>query len=424
MKVNGTAMLTEENAEAETSPGPACTSDAGRVMLLTEIFPPRHGGSGRWFWETYRRLAPSSCIIAAGHCDGDGAFDSRNELPVHRIDLQFPDTGILSCSGLRSYWRVVRELQSMHRRTPIGMLHCGRCITEGWVGWLLRRRIGVPYLCYVHGEDVNLEPGPHACGVMSSRQHRWMARRVLRDASLLIANSENSHRILETKWRVSPSRIRVVHPGVDTARFVPVPQDESLREKFGWSGRLVVLTVGRLQQRKGHDMLIRALPAIRARHPQILYAIVGNGEELRQLQRLVGDLALADCVQFRPSVTDEELVGLYQQCDLFALPNRAIGSDVEGFGMVLLEAQACGKPVIAGRSGGTAEAMSLTSGRLVSCEGGPELADAVAQLLDQPAVRDEMGLAARQWVCERFAWEAVVERMRSAFADAEAAAQR
>ena len=124
-----------------------------------------------------------------------------------------------------------------------------------------------------------------------------------------------------------------------------------MRARLEWTGRRVVLTVGALQKRKGQDMMIRALPAIRQRCPDVLYAIVGEGWERPYLESLVAELSVADLVQFRATPADDELIECYQQCDLFALPNRQVGWDFEGFGIVLLEAQACGKPVVTGQSG-------------------------------------------------------------------------
>jgi phosphatidylinositol alpha-1,6-mannosyltransferase len=170
----------------------------------------------------------------------------------------------------------------------------------------------------------------------------------------------------------------------------------------------VVLTVGRLQKRKGHDMMIRALGAIREAHPEVLYAVAGEGEERGALTALASELGVTGQVQFLGEVRDEELLGCYRQCDLFSLPNRQVGRDVEGFGMVLLEAQACGKPVLAGASGGTAETMQLgQTGRVTPCDEPAPLAAEVIDLLSDADLREQMGRAARVWVADHFDWDAL-----------------
>jgi phosphatidylinositol alpha-1,6-mannosyltransferase len=196
-----------------------------------------------------------------------------------------------------------------------------------------------------------------------------------------------------------------MHPGVDTSQFVPSPPDPSVRDRLGWSNRRVILTVGALQKRKGQDMMIRALPAIRTRCPDVLYAIVGEGWERPYLDRLVAEHGVGDVVQFRGATADAELIECYQQCDLFALPNRQVGWDFEGFGIVLLEAQACGRPVMAGLSGGTSETIQPSeTGLLVSCETPEPIVDAVCPILDDPERGARMGARGRDWVVKRFDW--------------------
>jgi phosphatidylinositol alpha-1,6-mannosyltransferase len=202
-------------------------------------------------------------------------------------------------------------------------------------------------------------------------------------------------------------RIHVLHPGVDTKKFVAAPRNVQWRAQRGWLDRPVVLTVGRLQKRKGHDVMLRALAQIVRAVPDVLYAIVGDGDERASLGDLVDQLGLNRHVQFVGEVKDDELVSCYQQCDLFVLPNREVGGDIEGFGIVLLEAQSCGQAVVAGLSGGTAETMQVPeTGRLVQCDSPDELARVVSELLNDPAQLVVMRARARQWMVRHFDWSA------------------
>ncbi|MBI3463905.1 MAG: glycosyltransferase family 4 protein [Planctomycetes bacterium] len=378
------------------------------TLLITQVFPPQTGGSGRWFWEIYRRLPREKVVVAAGEHPRQAQFDRTHDLRLVRVPLAMREWGLCSVGGLRGYWRALRPLRRVVRAAGIQRVHCARCIPEGWIARWLKWRYGLPYVCYVHGED--------ATSARASRELCWMMRQALRGADYVIANSRNTVRILREEWDAPEGRIRLLHPGVDTERFVPAATDQSLRARLGWGRRRVVLTVGRLQKRKGHDRMIRALPAIRQVIPDVLYAIVGDGDERESLTRQVAQARLQGHVQFLGEQGDEVLIQCYQQCDLFVLPNRQVGNDIEGFGMVLLEAQACGKPVLAGASGGTAETMQVPqTGWVMPCEEPESLAEAVVNLLRDETRRWEMGKAARQWVVQHFDWSVLSRQARRLF---------
>ena len=323
--------------------------DFAKTLVITENFPPKTGGSGRWFWEIYRRLPRAAFLIAAGEDPRQEEFDQTHDLQLVRLPLALQSWGVRQPRVLRGYWRALRLLGHVALSQQVSMVHCGRCLPEGLMALAQKVWRGIPYACYAHGEEMNY--------AATSRELSWLVRRVLRGAELVIANSRNTARLLRETWNLPEPRVELLHPGVDTSRFVPADRDAVVRRELGWADRPVVLTVGRLQQRKGHDRMIQALARLKQVLPTILYVIVGDGEERRTLQELAAATCVEQHVQFLGEVDDDQLVRCYQQCDLFILPNRQVGADIEGFGMVLLEAQACGKPVVAGTSGGTTETM-------------------------------------------------------------------
>lgn len=354
--------------------------------------------------------------MAASEVPGQEAVDRAADLRVVRLPLALREWGVHSPAAAWAYGRAVRGLLGLIRRERVGVVHCGRPLPEGLMALMLRLLTGTPYLCYVHGEEMNI--------AASSRELAWLARRVLGRAELVIGNSRNTETILRRDWRLSPGRLRVLHPGVDTRRFVPAPRDAEMRARLGWANRRVVLTVGRLQRRKGHDHLIRALPAIRKHVPDVLYAIVGDGEERTALEELARREGVADAVQFLGELDDAMLVRCYQQCDLFVLPNRAVDGDIEGFGIVLLEAQACGKPVVAGGSGGTAETMRVgETGEIADCSTVEPLVETLSGLLVDSERRNRMGEAGRAWVVERFDWGVLSGQARQIFMEVRRAAR-
>ncbi len=273
-----------------------------------------------------------------------------------RIDLHFPETGGLNCAGAWHYRQVLKSIRCHKATKGIQQVHAARVLPEGWIAWLWRMRGGPRYWCFAHGEEINLEGIAHG-GVMSSGQHRRMAQLVFRGCEGVIANSQNTARMLREQWHLPERKVHVAHPGVDASYFLPPSDAAAIRQKLGWQDRQVILTVGRLQRRKGQHLMLQALPQIISRFPHVLYVIVGDGGEFDALKTQAAELGIEKHVQWVGGLGDAGLRDVYQGCDVFVLPNCQIGSDVEGFGMVLLEAAACGKPTITGNTGGTKEAV-------------------------------------------------------------------
>jgi phosphatidylinositol alpha-1,6-mannosyltransferase len=379
-----------------------------KTLLLTEIFPPTVGGSSRLFWEIASRLPPKRYLIAAADVPGAAEFDRTHSLAVVRLPMAIDDRGLRRFASLKYYLRTAWRVRRLVKEHNVGLLICGRNLPEGFVGLLAHRLCGVPFAFFNHGEDIGVS--------RTSREMTWMTRRVMRRAVAALGNSFNTRRMLIEDWGYPAEKVHVIQPGVDARKFVPAPPDEQFRTQMGWAGRRVLLTVGRLQKRKGHDTVIRALPAVRAKVPDVLYAIIGTGEENVSLRALAAECGVADAVQFLGGVSDEVMTRCYQQCDLFVLANRTVGADIEGFGMVLLEAQACGKAVVAGDSGGTGETMSVPdTGRIVNCDGPEKLAGVLAELLNDPAELAAMGRRGRAWVEGRFDWPQVAAHAATVF---------
>lgn len=368
-----------------------------KVLLLSEIFPPVKGGSGRWFWEVYKRFPEDSVVVAAADSDTAGDFDKSSSLKTFRLPLSSVSWGLRSVTGLNFYWRIFRLVRKIIKQENIGVIHCGRCLPEGFIGYLINKTMGIPYICFVHGEDVET--------ASTSRELCWLIKRSLGSASYLISNSQNTAKILLDNWNTMPSKTKVIHPGVDANRFIPDNYNSEVRYELGWKDRPVILTVGRLQERKGHDMMIKALPIIREQIPNVLYAIVGDGEQRPILDRLVNELDLSYHVLFMSEISDEKIIKCYQQCDVFILPNRTVGRDIEGFGMVLVEAQSCGKPVIAGDSGGTAETMIVgESGVVIDCTSVSTIVDNIVPILNDKDLANRMGEKGQRYVKENLDW--------------------
>jgi phosphatidylinositol alpha-1,6-mannosyltransferase len=200
---------------------------------------------------------------------------------------------------------------------------------------------------------------------------------------------------------------------VDTERFSPAVDGGAIRRRLAPGGELLLLSVGRLQRRKGHDLAIQAVAAIRDRYP-LRYVIAGDGDERRRLEDLARSLGVLDVVTFAGAVPPDELPQYFAAADVFLLPNRVDSGDVEGFGIVFLEASSTGTPVIGGNNGGVPEAVaSGETGWLVSGVDVDELAQAIGGLAADAGLRARLGAAGRERVLRSFTWQRAAQSVAS-----------
>lgn len=381
---------------------------AQKLLLISEIFPPAVGGSGRWLSELYARVGVSRLVITDSLPTEFWGYQDPDY--VERLPMVLPDTGALSVRGGLGYFRLARRVRSSLQGSVITRAQAARVVPEGWLLLMLKKIWAInDFEVFAHGEEVNLDSASDG-GVMSSRQHRWMARLVFKNCSRVIANSRNTAKILSDQWRIPECKIVVLNPAIDTTVYKPAEDIGSIKSKLDWQDNFVVLTVGRLQKRKGHDAVIAAVQRLRRTIPGFKYVIAGSGEEYGQLSRLVKEMNLQDVVQFERDLTDSELIEHYQACDVFVLANRQVGADIEGFGIVLLEAAACGKPTITGRSGGTGEAIEDgVTGFTIDATDPEVIAETIERLHQSPSTMLRLSQAGRIRAEEQFDWSNVVK---------------
>jgi phosphatidylinositol alpha-1,6-mannosyltransferase len=363
------------------------------VLLLADLFPPAVGGSPVLFEAIYSRLKRTRVTVLSDTWSG-APPPPHPSLRVIRRPIHNQGWGVLNPRSLGTYLRMVREI----RRTGVdGIVHCASVMPEGFAGWMNQRLGGHPYVCWSHGEDVVI--------VGRSRELSFLANRVYRGAAANIVNSRNTGRLLEQRG-IPSSRIHVVHPGVDVLRFRPDVDGSAVRARYAGPGELLLLSVGRLQRRKGHDLAIEAVAQLGTSLP-VHYVIVGDGQERPTLEALAARLGVSSRVHFVGEAPDADLPAFYAACDLFLMPNRVDDDgDIEGFGIVFLEAAASGRPAIGGRSGGVSEAIvDGQTGVLVSGTDPVELAEVIRGLAQSPDARRSMGEAGRARAVDAFTWD-------------------
>ncbi len=391
-------------------------------ILLCQRFLPEQGGSIRWMYEVYRRWPTAVDVVThdyynhppgtpefphkpARPAEGDHVTDAM--LRMDRRDIFMRDWGIESPGRLLRYLRMTHAVRQRlaNQRGGVVRVHAIHAVPEVVSLLPLKRLYGrkLRVLCYVHGEEVT------AC--RSSRQLTLLMKQAHRVADVLVANSGYSRGVVEPFAQGTP--IEVVNPGVQLSEFTGAEEaGRLLRSEHGWHDRLLVLTVGRLDPRKNQATVIEAVAKLAMQHPNLLYVIAGEGRNRARLEEKVRSHGLNDHVLFLGAVDGALKTALYGACDVFAMPAVRDGTDVEGFGMVFLEAAACGKPCIAGNTGGQSEAVRHgETGYVVDGTDIAAVTEALQQLLSDAALRRQMGEAGRQHA-QGFDWPRVVEKIR------------
>ncbi len=360
-------------------------------LLVTNDFPPKIGGIQSYLFELWRRLPPTETTVFTTNYADDKAWDAVRRFRVVRArESQFFPTSSLA-----------RRIDALAREVGAKVI-----FVDPWLplGQLAPRLRAAPYVVVVHGAEVTVPgrlPGSRALGA-----------RVLHRAAGVVAASEYA---AAEAVRAARRRLPgvVVPPGVDVERFRPIDAAESLavRKAFGLDDeRPLVVGMSRLVPRKGFDVLIDSVAGL----PDVQLAIAGGGRDRRRLEARAARRGLGRRARFLGRVPDAALAPLLASADLFAMPcrDRWLGLEAEGFGIVFLEAAAAGVPVVAGRSGGSHEAVvDGTTGFVVDGRSAREVRGAIARLVADPELRARMGNAARVRAVSEFSYDRLVERL-------------
>lgn len=371
-----------------------------RVLCVTNDFPPRAGGIQAFVHGVLVRQPPGSVVVYAPRWKGDVAFDAEQPFPVvrHPRSLMLPEPTVLRRA------REIAVAEGCDRvvfgaAAPLGLL-APRLVSAG-----VHTSVGM-----THGHEAAWAQTP------GSRQVLRAIGEGLGTVTYLGAYTRG--RISRALSPAAAARMRQLVPGVDAATFHPGRREEAaaIRARHGLTDRRVIVCVSRLMPRKGQDSLIRALPRIRAlAGPDVALLVVGGGPYRKELTSMVARMGLTDHVVITGGVPWEELPAHYAAGDVFAMPcrTRQGGWDVEGLGIVYLEASATGLAVVSGDSGGAPDAvLEGETGFVVGGRNQTLLVERLVRLLTDRALAERMGAAGRRWVESSWGWERSAERLR------------
>ncbi len=363
-----------------------------RILLISQDFPPDVGGTQTYAFELAKHLASLCADFAVIAPRRFGAEAVDKLLPFDVIRVSASNNG-LSLKALPTVLRLVRR-----RRFDVAF----HVLWSSVPASLMVRPFGGPRRIFVaaHGRELLLMPLEGVPGKLYDVIRNFSLHRA--DGLLPVSRYTSS---LLQELGVSSDRITVLHNGTDPQRFHP-EDGRNVRSALGLEERKILLTVGRLVPRKGIDTVLRALPYVAREIPEVHYLICGNGPDRDRLEGLARDLCVTERIRFLGEVVHDDLPRYYSACDVFVMPSRETRPYVEGFGIVFLEANACGKPVVGAHSGGIPDAVrDGETGLLVEPDNEVELADALIRLLRDPALAVRLGENGRRRVLEEATWE-------------------
>lgn len=367
-----------------------------RTLLVTNDYPPRQGGIQSFVHELAVRQPAGSLVVYASDHAGAAAFDAAQPFPV----LRHP-TGLLV------------PTPAARRRVRAALREFG--CTAVWFGAAAPLGLLAPALRDAGAERVVALTHGHEAGWAQLPGARQALTRIGAHCDVVTYLGEYFRQRLSGTLGRHAELVQLT-PGVDVDSFRPDVDGSAIRARHGLTGRPVVVCVSRLVPRKGQDTLIDALPAIRRQVPDVALLLVGSGPYAEQLAARAQSLDVADAVTFTGSVAPEELPAHYAAGDVFAMPcrTRRRGLDVEGLGIVYLEASATGLPVVVGDSGGAPDAVrDGETGYVVDGRDATAVADRLTTLLTDPDQRTRMGRAGRSWIERDWQWDAHAAQLRA-----------
>ncbi len=408
-------------------------------------FPPQEGGIHTWLYSICNNIEKNELYCIVGKSENSEEFDRQQSFKIIREPVA-PDLDFIVL--LKHVWHIGKNLFSSDpfRRRPncsfknlteviyvlfkinyiqfvyfIQLLYtwfqnsskhktdvviCGMILPPGLIAFVLKKFFNIPYVVFAYGAEL--------IGWQKAKSSNYLSTQILDFADKVIVISRYS-RTLVYDMGVNEKKIEIIYPGADTTKYHPGIDTQPLINKLNLKNNKIILTVSHLVDRKGHDVVIKSLPGVLRKVPNLKYVIVGQGTYRQKLEWLVEKLNLEQTVIFVGYVGDEELPAFYNMCDLFIMPSRVVGNSVEGFGISYIEANACSKPTIGGKGGGVSDAiLDGITGFLVDPLDVEQIAETIILLLKDKYLAEKLGKNGLQRVEKELNWRIVAQKVRQA----------
>jgi len=370
-----------------------------KTLVITLEFPPQIGGISSYLDNLTKHLPNEKIVVLAPKQTGQNIFDENCGYKIIRKKMYW---------FLWPRWIKLLLLSLLIiKKERIEQIYVHHAIPVGYVACLINKVLKIPYVIFFHGTDLEI--------ITTSKLKKIELRPIIKNAKKIVVNSEFlKNKLIARMESVEENKIDIIYPCPADFFLEKVPPEiiDDLKSKLALTGKKVILTVGRIEEGKGYPHIMRVLPEILKKIPNLVWLIIGEGKKESQIVAMVQKNNLQNVVRFLGQVKYKELPKYYQLANLFVLLTHKDDNKEEGWGTVFLEAGASGLPVVAGEVGGVSEVVSdLTTGILVNPYQDIQVINAISELLLKQDYAKEMGEKARTRIKENFIWKKQLKKL-------------
>jgi phosphatidylinositol alpha-1,6-mannosyltransferase len=368
-----------------------------KTLIITLEYPPQIGGVASYTYNLAKNIPAQEVVVYAPKMPGDKEFDKKNPWKTIRGQPYF--------ALIWPRWtRLFGEIKKIVKKEQIGQIYVHHALPAGYVAYLLKKFKQIPYTIFFHGTDLTL-------GIKNKKNK---LKKVCLEADKIVVNSNWLKNLFLTHFEDIKKEVVVIYPCPDKNFLATVPEKElkKIKSKLALEGKKVIITVARMSEGKGFPHLIRLLPKILDKVPNLVWLIIGDGPKKNEIITAIQKNYLQNVTRFIGQVPYTELPKYYQISDLLVLLTHPDESGQEAWGTSFVEAAASGIPSVAGRSGGVEESVeNLVTGLVVDVYQDQSIIAAVADLLKEASYAKKMGAAGKERVEREFTWEKQMEKL-------------
>ena len=369
-----------------------------KTLIITLEYPPQIGGVASYTYNLAKNMSGDDVVVYAPKMEGDVNFDKKNKWKVLRANPFFWFTW-------PKWVRMLVQVWDLAKKEKVQIIYAHHALPVGYIAYLLKKFQKIPYVVFFHGTDLDL-------GIKNKKNK---LKKICAEAEKIVVNSEYLKNKFQSAFEDLKKEITVVYPCPDDifSRRVPEPELKKLKSQLALEGKKVIITVARIAEGKGYPHIIRLLPKILEKVPNLVWLIVGDGPKKDEVIKSIQKNFLQNVTRFIGKIPYTELPKYYQLADLLVLLTHPDESTAEeAWGTAFVEAAASGLPVVAGRAGGVEEAVqNMVTGLVVDVYQDQSIISAITELLRNPDYSKQMGQAGQARVLHDFNWPEQLKKL-------------